>query len=122
VDFDEAIQEVRLKIMTEKVATLSNDVDEALWLKIHHRPLCEVMQEGFQFRLARLTVDREELAKVLAMNSALRTKRGDTASADFLKNLRQDEAEQIAALDAKIAKVQEQLRVYDRAVLGQARG
>lgn len=121
-DFDEAIQELRLKIMAEKVATLSRDVDEALWLKIHQRPLCEVMQEGFQFKLARLTAEREELAKVLAMNATLRTKRGDTASSDFLKNLRQDEANQIAALDGKIAKVQEQLPKYDPAVCSKSQG
>lgn len=119
-DFDEAIQEVRLKIMAEHVATLSADVEQALWERIHKRPLCEVMTEGFKFRLARLTEELAEKEKVLAINNSLRTKPGDTESADYLYNLREEATDELESLDAKIAKVQEQLRAYDPVVFGKS--
>ena len=112
-DYDEAIQELRLKIMAEHVASLSDAVNEALWMKINQRPVCEVIQEGFQFQLSRLNADKVELLRVHKINASLKTKPGDTESADHLKSVRQAEAEQIAALDAKIAKVREKLQKYD---------
>lgn len=118
-DFDEAIQEVRLKLMAEHVATLSAEVEAALWQKIHQRTLCDVMREGFEFKFGRLSADRVELLRVLNINASLRTRRGDTASANYLKELRQDDLDQIAALDAKIAKVQAKLQKYDPAVVAQ---
>lgn len=116
LDFDTAIQELRLKIMAEHIAVLTADVDAALLAKINKRPVCEILHEGFEFKLGRLNQDRVEALRVFKIDSALRTKPGDFESANFLKNRLQEETADLAALEAKIATAQEKMQKYDPAV------
>jgi len=121
-DFDEAIQELTLKIMAEHVATLSAEVEKALLQKIHGRALCEILTEGFQFKLSRLTEERADLARRSKINASLRTRPGDLDSAYYLKDLHQEEIKQLAELDAKITQLKEKLQAYGPAVGSQAPG
>jgi hypothetical protein len=87
-DLREALQELRFKIMAEGRVSGSAPVEEALCGEIDGKAVREVLFEGFERQLQRLTYERNALAVSNRENARLRVRPGDTASADYLERER----------------------------------
>lgn len=94
-EFEALQQDIKVKIIALKEATGAEAVNDAMLAKINGRPLRAVLKDGLEARLWRLNVEREEFTKMLEGNATLRTREGDTASADYLKRKRAEQEERL---------------------------
>ncbi|MDO8542163.1 MAG: hypothetical protein Q7S40_17125 [Opitutaceae bacterium] len=103
-DFEEALQEIKLKLMADNEASGTDKVNEVMRSKINGRTVREVLQLGYTAKLWRFGVERSELERMIKENATLLTKPGDTASAEYLERKHRDQT-------ARLNKVIEQIRV-----------
>ena len=108
-DFDEAVKELKYTIMASGEASGSDGVRDALLQKIDGKSVRQVLALGLGDRLRRLTKDRDDLTGYLAHNQRLRTKEGDNASADYLDNVRDQQAKRLELLNEQIDAVKKVL-------------
>jgi hypothetical protein len=108
-EFEAALQEIKLHIISLKEATGGDEVNDALRPKIHQHTVREVLQQGYEARLWRLNVERTELDKMLEQNATLRTRPGDTASASYLEHKHQQQTEQHDKVVAEIRATEQKL-------------
>lgn len=94
-EFEAIQQDIKVRIIALKEASGTEAVNEAMLAKINGRSVRAVLQQGLEARLWRLNVEREEFEKMLQGNSTLRTREGDTASADYLKRKRAEQEERL---------------------------
>ena len=106
---EEALQEIRLKIMGDREATGSAAIDEAFRARIHDRPLREAIQLGWESRLLRLRAEGQALEKVLEKNSTLQTREGDTVSERYLVELHQKQVTRLERIRADIVATEKEL-------------
>jgi len=111
-DLDTALQEMRLRFIADNPAIRSEDVDEQLNERINGHPIREVLLIGLHSKVRRLEVLQAELQKVIADNSKLTTKPGDTASATVLQEIRQDQSTDYEKVVSDIATTKQKIEIY----------
>lgn len=94
-EFEAIQQDIKLRIIALNEATGTDAVNDALRPKIHGKTVRDAMRKGYEDRLWRLNVQREEFEKMVAGNSTLRTNEGDIASANYLRRKVADQAAQL---------------------------
>ncbi len=104
--FEEAFQEIRLKIMGDREARGSEAIDVAFLGKINGRPLREALQLGWEAKLIRLKAEGIALEEVLAKNATLQTREGDKASERYLVELHQKQFGRLDKLKADIVETE----------------
>jgi len=112
-DLDEAIQEIKFRIMIDHTASGSDAVDQAMRERINGRTVREVLTTGYRSRLDRLNIERAESINVITTNARLVTLSGDTASADYLREKRKVQSDALNVILEKIRQVETKLKIYD---------
>jgi len=101
-NLQEAIQELRFRIMAEGRASGSGPIEAALCGEIDGKSVREVVIAGFNCEAARLQGELAELHNSTRENARLRVREGDTASADYLDRVRTKVAKRLEdAVDAQ---------------------
>jgi hypothetical protein len=111
-DFDVATAEINFTIMTERRATGSAAIDEAMRSSVDGHTVREIVIMGYESKAARLRDERTTLEKNIQENARLRTRPNDTASADYLAMARQRQSERLAKVTAELAEAEDGLRRY----------
>ncbi len=107
---EQALQDIRLKIMGDKEARGSAGIADALSRKVHGRSVREVLQLGCESRLLRLRAEGAELERALEQNSRLMTRPGDTASERHLVEIHGKQWNRLEKYRADIAAAEGELR------------
>ncbi|HRE80143.1 MAG TPA: hypothetical protein PLN52_03795 [Opitutaceae bacterium] len=107
--FDDAVQELRFRITAKGIASGSDPVDEALRVEIDGKKTRDVILDGLETKLTRLSYDRDEMNRIISSNSRLKTKPGDDDSAAVLSDSRDRQKKARDNLEAEIATVKAQL-------------
>jgi hypothetical protein len=105
-DFDEAVQELKLEVMTTGKATGAKAIQDMVFQKIDGRSVRSVVLAGFGFRLNRLLADQRDLQELIEHNRQLKTRKGDEDSAQYLAAIRSQQDERFQGLVQKIADAQ----------------
>jgi hypothetical protein len=118
VRFNEALQEIRLKItgdrelnraMGKPDSSSGMTVDEALAAKVNGRPLRDVLQLGYELRVARLTSELRGLEDAMRKNEGLVTRPGDLESKHHLEGLRDRQQARIDKYRKDIAAAEKEV-------------
>ncbi len=111
-DFDEAVQELKFRVMVDKVATGSVAIDETMREQINGHTVREVLVLGYRSLFDRLTAQKKQMEDVIYENSRMHARPGDTESAAYLRDKLQSQADQVTAVSAKLAHAEEKLQLY----------
>lgn len=101
-DLGRALQEYRFHVMAAGTVHGSAAIEDAVLQMINGQTLRHVLQEGIGWELERAEAERSTLAAGMATNAQMRTRPGDTDSADYLTDLR---TRQVARLKAATDEV-----------------
>ena len=89
------IQEVNYWVTTNRIATGSVAVDEAVRAEIDGVTVRELLLKGYEAKRQRLDLEKVRLEDDVATNSQLQTRPGDTDSADYLARVRQEQTDRL---------------------------
>jgi hypothetical protein len=115
---DEALQEIRMSItgerelkrqMGERVASGSEEIDEAVRQRVDGRTIREVMQQGYELRVRRLKEELAGLEDALSKNARLVTRPGDLESKQHLEGLRERQLVRVAKYREDLAAAEREL-------------
>jgi hypothetical protein len=109
-EWEAALQDIKVRIIALREASGTEAVNEALLPKVDGRTVRAVLRQGWEARLWRLNVEREELEKNIAGNSTLRTNPGDTESATYLQRKLQEQKARLERAKADIAQAEARLK------------
>jgi hypothetical protein len=111
---EEAMQEIRMKAAadltrgkTGQGAVAVPAIDEAMRKEIDGRPVREVLQLGYEYRVQRLKKELAEFESAMKENAQLTTKPGDLESKHYLEALRSRQT-------ARLEKYREELTAAER--------
>lgn len=111
---EEALAEVRTKVSADLLRGKTGQgsvapavIDEAFRKEIDGRPLREVIQLGYELRVARLTIELEGLLDSMKENATLTTRRGDWESKQHLEALQ-------GRQNARVEKYREDIAAAER--------
>jgi hypothetical protein len=96
-DIDLALQEIRFHIMATGAASGSKAVEDAMLQSVDGQTLRHVLQEGLGWGLERSEAERSTLEAGMKTNALMRTRPGDTDSANYLADLRQRQVKRLKA-------------------------
>lgn len=111
-DFDEAVQEIKFRVMADGRASGGANVDAESMGMIDGKTLGEVLQLGLGWELDRVASERDQLAAAMDRNARMRTRPGDLRSQAYLSDLHDRQLERLHAADAEVAHVRERLAEY----------
>lgn len=111
-DVDVAVQEIKIRMMIDRIASGSEAVDEAMRARIDGCSVSEVLKTGFRSKYDRLTGELSELEAVIERNARMKTIPGHTDSEDFMREKRRLQAEDLETILEKLRQVEKKLRVY----------
>jgi len=113
----EALREIRFKIagdrelqrLTDAEARVATSVDDAVRAKVDGRLLREVVQLGYELRIARLTSEMAGLEEAMRKNANLITRPGDLESRHHLDGLHDRQAARVAQYRADLTAAEREL-------------
>jgi hypothetical protein len=105
-EFETALQDIKVRIIALREASGTEAVNDALRPKIHGQTVRQVLQQGLEARIWRLKVECDELTKMIAGNTTLRTAPGDTASAEYLERKERDQQARLQRAMRDIAQAE----------------
>jgi hypothetical protein len=101
-DLDRALQEYRFHLMAAGTVHGTVEIEDAVLQMINGQTVRHVLQEGIGWELERAEAERATLEAGIRANALMRTRPGDTDSADYLIDLR---SRQVARLKAATDEV-----------------
>lgn len=102
----EALQELRFKVMAESTPPSSEAVEQALFGAIDGKTARVVILRGFKHEVERLKQERGALSSADFNNQLMRTRPGDHASEDYLAGVQRRVKERIAESGQAIARAE----------------
>jgi len=108
-DFDRALQEIRFHVMAAGTASGSKPVEEAMLRMIDGQTLRHVLQQGLGWELERAEAERSTLEAGMHTNALMRTRPGDTDSANYLADLRGRQVKRLKAATDEVNHARESL-------------
>jgi hypothetical protein len=108
-DLDEAVQEIRFHVMAQGKVSGSEAVDYEMLQAIDGQSVRRVLQRGLGWELERARAEQSALELSMRRNALMRTRPGDTASADYLSDLQDRQAVRLKAATEEVAHVRERL-------------
>jgi hypothetical protein len=106
---DQALQDIRFKIMGDRAATGSAAIEGELRRRIDGRPLREVVQWGVELRLERLRGEFAGLKGAMNANLRLVTRPGDSESRRHLDGVEARQKQRLDDLSAAITAAEQEL-------------
>jgi hypothetical protein len=101
-ELDDMIQELKFSVMLKGTATGSEAIEEAVREEINGRTLREILLKGHQYKRGRLLTEKSRLEVFIKDNASLRTRPGDTASADYLRRIREQQTAKLEEIDREL--------------------
>jgi hypothetical protein len=108
-DMKQALQEYRFHIMAEGSVHGSEAIGDALMQMIDGKTLRQVILQGLGWGLERSEAERAQLEDSLKKNALMTTRPGDTASANYLADLRDRQVARLAAAAEEVKKTRERI-------------
>jgi hypothetical protein len=108
-DFKLALQEIRFHIMATGAASGSKPVEDAMLQMINGQTVRHVLQEGLGWGLDRAEAERSTLEAGMKTNAQMRTRPGDTDSANYLSDLRERQVKRLSAATDEVNHARESL-------------
>jgi hypothetical protein len=113
----DALLEIRFKIagdreiqrLTDAEARVATSIDDAVRAKVDGRVLREVVQLGYELRIARLTSEMAGLEEAMRKNANLITRPGDLESRHHLDGLSERQAVRVGQYRADLAAAEREL-------------
>lgn len=102
LELDDMLQEIGISVMVRQIASGSEAVDAAIREEIDGITLRELLRRGQGARRQRLDLERVRLQICISRNACIQTRPGDTASADYLANVREKQLERWEKLGREI--------------------
>jgi hypothetical protein len=115
-DFKRALQEIRFHIMATGAASGSQPVEDAMLQMINGQTLRHVLQQGLGWGLDRSEAERSTLEAGMRTNALMRTRPGDTDSANYLTDLRERQVARLKAATDDVNHARESLAAIGVAV------
>jgi phage tail protein X len=115
-DFDRAVQEIRFHVMAQGTASGSDAVQDATLQMIDRQTVRHVLQQGLGWELDRAEAERSTLEAGMKTNAQMRTRPGDTDSADYLTDLRRRQVVRLQAATDEVNRAREGLAATGMAV------
>jgi len=106
---EQALQDIRFKIMGERAATGSAGIEGELRRRIDGQPLRHVVQLGVELRLERLRGEFNGLKQAMNANLRLVTRPGDLESRHHLEGVEARQKQRLDDLGAQIAQAEREL-------------
>ena len=106
---EQALQDIRFKIMGERAATGSAGIEGELRRRIDGQPLRHVVQLGVELRLERLRGEFNGLKQAMNANLRLVTRPGDVDSRHHLEGVEARQKQRLDDLGAQIAQAEREL-------------
>ncbi len=106
---EQALQDIRFKIMGDRAATGSAEIEGELRRRIDGRPLREVVQLGVELRLERLRGEFNGLKQAMNANFRLVTRPGDVDSRHHLEGVEARQKKRLDDLGAQITQAEREL-------------
>lgn len=101
-DVDEAVQQLRYKVMAGGAASGSRAVEDAVFAQMDGLSVRAVLREGLGWEFGQASEEQEAIEASMRQNELLRTKPGDTASENTLVDLHDRQAARLEAARAKV--------------------
>lgn len=111
-DFNEALQEIKFRIMADGAAAGRDGVERAAWEMIDEKTVRDMLRMGLSRELERVQAEQAALARSMDQNRRLITRPDDVASKSYLSFLHEREAEHLNAVNAQISHARERLAAY----------
>lgn len=108
-DLDEAVQEIRFHVMAAGKASGSAAVDAGMLRMIDGGTVRHALQLGLGLELKRARAEKSALEASMARNALMRTRPGDTASANYLSDLSDRQAVRLKAASGQVDHARERL-------------
>ncbi|HVU35366.1 MAG TPA: hypothetical protein VHE61_18155 [Opitutaceae bacterium] len=112
---DTAIEQLKLK--AQAGGAKGDAIDDAMRKEINGKTVREVLQLGYSWGLATLEEQRTYVDQFIKQNAELTTKPGDTASADYLAERRDEQTSRRRQLDQQISDLEDQMKSLGLAVV-----
>ena len=116
---DQAVQEIRMNVAGQReLNRWANDpaseggqrpIDVALCGRIDGRPVAEVLQLGYELRVARLQEELAGLENAVKQNARLVTRPGDVDSRHYLEGLQQRQSARVEKYRVELAAAEAEL-------------
>ncbi len=111
-DFNEALQEIKFRIMADGTAAGRDGVEQAAWEMIDEKTVRDVIRMGLSRELERMQAERAALATAMDRNGRVITRPDDVASKSYLSFLHEREADHLNSVNAQISHARERLAAY----------
>ncbi len=111
--FNQAVDELKLKILMNGQASGGEAVDEALRAKIDGVKLCDVLREGLKIRRDRLSAEKTILEESLTYNSQIKLKPGKEGMAPLLAEKIADQSVRLKKLKETVAEAEADLQALE---------
>lgn len=108
-DFDEAVQAIRIRIMSVGNTTGSEWIEAETLKFVNGKTVREVLGTGLSWKLELTVAEREVLEDSLRKNALMRTRPGDTESARYLADLHDRQASRLEAAMREEAQIRSRL-------------
>jgi hypothetical protein len=115
-DFDRALQEIRFHIMAGGTVHGSTDIEDAALQMVNGQTVRHVLQQGLGWELERAEAERSTLEAGMRTNAQMRTRPDDTASQDYLTDLRSRQVARLKAATDEVNHARESLAATGAAV------
>ncbi len=120
-DFDEAVQEVKFRMMADRAANGGVSVDKASLEAIDGKTVTQVLQMGLGWEFERMDAERAELARAIEQNAQMRTRPGDFESKTYLSDLHDRQLVRLHAATDQVAHIRERMGAYGFPIDGAGR-
>jgi hypothetical protein len=117
-DLDEAVQEMRFHVMAEGKVSGSAAIEDEMLRLLNGRTVRGALQVGLGWELERAAAEKSALDASMRQNALMRTKPGDTASADYLADLSDRQATRLKAAADQVDHVRGRLAAEGLAASG----
>ena len=108
-DFDHAVQAIKFHIMSTGQASGSEAIDQAMLVIVDGKTVREVFRTGLGWELKIAEDERATLEDSLRKNALMTTRPGDTASSNYLSDLRERQTARFDAATAEVARIRSRL-------------
>ena len=108
-DFDHAVQAIRIRVMSVGQTSGSEGIDLAMLRIVDGKTVREVLRTGLGWELELAEAERLTLEDSLRKNALMRTRPGDTASANYLSDLHDRQAARLGAATLEVARIRGRL-------------
>jgi hypothetical protein len=115
-DLDRALQEIRFHVMAGGTVHGSRDVEDAALQMVNGQTVRHVLQQGLGWELERAEAERSTLEAGMRTNAQMRTRPDDTASQDYLTDLRSRQVARLKAATDEVNHARESLAATGAAV------